>query len=136
QAEGVAGWDDCGLQTVAERVASRHQGRARRRARRLGIELFEAGARPRELIDIRCLDVGAVKTDILPAEIVGHDINNVRLHALGRGGREETAERERDESDSGRVERGTVHCGALTRVTGLGLSPTSSSPAYGVSQRA
>jgi hypothetical protein len=119
QAKGVAGWDDRGLQPIAERVASRHQRGARRRAHRLGIELLEARAGPGELVDIWCLDVGAVEADILPAEIVGHDVDDVRFRALGRGGRDEPAERERNESDRGRLECGKLHCGAVTFMTGL-----------------
>ena len=75
--------DDERLQAVAERVAARHEGGARRRADRLGVELLEPRPLPGERVDARRPDVGAVEADVLPAEVVREDVDDVRF----RGGR-------------------------------------------------
>ena len=58
--------DDQGLQAVAERVAPGHQRCPRRRAHRLNVELLKPGALLGKPIDVRRLDIGAVKADVLP----------------------------------------------------------------------
>ena len=77
QAVGVALRNDRRLQAVAQRIAPGHQGGARRRAHRLGVELLELRALGGELVEVRRLDVRAVEADVLPAEIVGDDVEDV-----------------------------------------------------------
>ena len=78
QAVGGDGGNDGGLQAVAERITPGHQGRARRRAHRLHVELRELRALRGELVEVRRLDVRAsVEADILPAEVVGDDVDDV-----------------------------------------------------------
>ena len=92
------GRDDQRLQAVAKRVAPRHQRRPRRRAHRLSVELLETRALLRQRIDIRRLDVGAVKADVLPPEVVGDDVDDVGARRLllsgGRGGRHQRRRRQ------------------------------------------
>ena len=79
---GGSGNDD-GLESVAERIASGHQGGARGRAHRLRVELLELHALLRQLVEVGRLDVGAaVEADVFPAEIVGDDIDDVGLLGL------------------------------------------------------
>ena len=78
QPVGRDGRNDGGLQAVAEGIAAGHQGRARRRAHRLDVELRELRAARGQRVDVRRLDVrAAVEADILPAEIVGDDVDDV-----------------------------------------------------------
>src|SRR5262249_55732011 len=73
-------WDDGGLQTVTKWITPGHQRCARWRAHWLNVKLFELCARGRKFVDVRCLDVGAtVESDIFPAKIIGHDVNDVRF---------------------------------------------------------
>jgi len=100
---GRAG-DDDGLQAVAEWIAARHQRRARRRAHGLHIELRELRAFRSELVEVRRLDVrSAIKAHILPAEIIGDDVDDVRFFILGvqRGHQQ----RERSEEEKGKAFR-------------------------------
>jgi hypothetical protein len=46
-------------------------------AHRLRVELFQPRAGGGELVKVRCLDVGAVKSDVLPTEVVGYDVEHV-----------------------------------------------------------
>ena len=70
--------DDDRLQAVAERIAPGHQRRARGRAHGLHVELRELRAARGERVEVRRLDVrAAVEADILPAEIVGDDVDDV-----------------------------------------------------------
>ena len=70
-------WNDQSLQTVAARVAASHQCRSRRGAHRLSVELFEPCSVLRQLVDVRRLDVGAVKSDVFPSEVVRHNVHDV-----------------------------------------------------------
>lgn len=80
QAVGAHRWDDQGLQSVAERIAPGHQRRPRGRTHRLCVELFQPRTRRSEPVNVRRLDIrAAIETDILPAEIVGNDMNDVGL---------------------------------------------------------
>jgi len=79
KAIGITRRNDRGLEAVAERVASCHQGCARRSAHGLGIELFEADSARSKLVDVWGLDVGAVIPDVLPALVIRNDVNNVGL---------------------------------------------------------
>ena len=88
QAVGGDGGNDGGLQAVAERIAAGHQRRARRRAHRLHVELRELRAARGERVDVRRLDVrAAVEADILPAEVVGDDVDDVGFSAAVAGQR-------------------------------------------------
>src|SRR5215471_5652576 len=71
-------WNDCGLQAIAERITASQECRLRRRAHWLNIELFEPRPTLSKLVDIRRLDVGAVEADVFPAQIIGHNVHNVR----------------------------------------------------------
>src|SRR5262249_33851940 len=42
------------------------------------VELLQPSPVLRELVEIRGLDVGAMEADVLPAEIVGDDVDDVR----------------------------------------------------------
>ena len=80
EAVGGAGRNDDRLQAVAEGIAAGHQRRARGRAHRLHVELRELRAARGQRVDVRRLDVrAAVEPDILPAEIVRHDVDDVGL---------------------------------------------------------
>src|SRR5690242_4817189 len=57
-------WNDQGLQTITERISAGHQRSAGRGTHRLYVELFEPRAILCESIDIRGLDIGAVKSDV------------------------------------------------------------------------
>jgi len=87
EAVGVAGEDDRCLQSVAERIAAGHQRGARRRAHRLRVELVHPRATAGQLVDGRRADVGAVVAHVLPAEVVGHDVDDVGLLRRGVGRR-------------------------------------------------
>ncbi|MFO0875344.1 MAG: hypothetical protein U0575_15435 [Phycisphaerales bacterium] len=82
EAVGVARGNDRGLKAVAERIAARHQAGPRRRAHRLDVELLDARAGGGEAIEVRRPDVGTVETDVLPAEVVRDDVDDV---GPGRG---------------------------------------------------
>ena len=72
--------DDDRLQAVAERITAGHQRRARGRAHGLDVELRELRAAGGKPVNVGRLDVGAaVEADILPAEIVGDDVDDVVL---------------------------------------------------------
>src|SRR5215475_4996824 len=71
-------WNDCGLQAIAERIAARQECGPRRRAHWLNIELFEPRPTLSKLVDIWRLDIGAVKSDVFPAQIIGHNVHDVR----------------------------------------------------------
>ena len=87
KAVGMAGLhDDGGLQAVAHRIAAGHQCCAGRRAEGLRGKLLELQPLGGELVDIRGLDVRAVKADVLPAQIVGDDVDDVRLIASATAG--------------------------------------------------
>ena len=77
QAVGVVGEDHQGLEAIAHRVATRHQGSARRRADGHAVEGLHPHAFPGQLVDVRRLDVAAPVAEIGIAEVVGHDENNV-----------------------------------------------------------
>src|SRR5262249_665069 len=70
--------NDSRLQTVSEGITTGHERGARRRTHRLHIELFEFRPAGGEFVEVRGLDVGAAKTDILPAEVVCNDVNDIR----------------------------------------------------------
>src|SRR5262249_54967375 len=106
QPVGVAGPDDRGLQPVAERVAAGHQRRPRRRAKRLGGELLEPGPVRGELVDVGGADVRAVKPDVLPAQVVGDDVEDVRPGGLGAAGSAEDAQEHAEASEPNRPESG------------------------------
>ena len=122
------------LQPVAERIAPRHQARARRRAEGLHVELRELRAGRRELVDVRRADVRAVEAHVLPAEIVGEDVEDVRLarggsrtrvrrgDRFGSAGDERNArERGAEGEDEGDTER--LHSsGSLERRASLGTA--------------
>ena len=76
--------DDGGLQPKAERIAASHQRGAGRRAHGLGVRPIEPRALGGKLVDVGRLDVGAAIADILPALVIGNDVDDVRRLALGR----------------------------------------------------
>src|SRR5262249_18283636 len=67
------------LQAVPEGITTGHERGARRRTHRLHIEFFELRPASCELVQIWRLDIRAMKTDVLPAEIVCNDVKNVWL---------------------------------------------------------
>src|SRR5262249_11044562 len=74
-------WNDQGLEAVAKRIASGQKRRPRRRAHGLDVELLEPRALSGEIVEGRRFDVRAVKADILPAQIVGDDVYDVRTRS-------------------------------------------------------
>ena len=71
-------WNDQSLQAVAAWIAAGHQCRSRRGAHRLSVELFEPCSVLRQLVDVRRFDIGAVKPNVVPSEVVRHNVNDVR----------------------------------------------------------
>ena len=71
-------WDHGGLQTVAERITASQECRACRRAHWLNIELLEPHSGFSQLVNVGRLDVRAVKADVFPSEVIGHDVNDIR----------------------------------------------------------
>src|SRR6476469_4016723 len=70
--------DHGGLQTVAERITAGQECCASRRAHWLNIELFEPRPGFSQLVDVWRLDVGAVKSDVFPSQVIGDDVNDIR----------------------------------------------------------
>jgi len=70
--------NDCGLQAIAERITATQECRPGRRAHWLNMELFEPRPTLSKLVDIRRLDVGAVEADVFPAQVIGHNVHDVR----------------------------------------------------------
>ena len=92
---GGAG-DDNRLQAVTERITARHQHRARRRTHRLHVELRELRPARRQRVNARRLDVrAAIEADILPAKIVGHNVDDVGFIRCGSG----QSEKHREQRD-------------------------------------
>ena len=78
--DGLAGV--LGDGTGAETIASGQNHRTRRAAERHGIETREAHAAVRQGVDVRGLvTVGPVAAEFGEAEVVGQDVNDVRLGA-------------------------------------------------------
>jgi hypothetical protein len=81
----LARQDHHGLQAVAEGVAPGHQGGTRGRAHRLGVELVQLCAGLCKLVDVRGADVGAMEADVLPAQVVRDDVDDVGTVCRGDG---------------------------------------------------
>jgi len=87
QSVGMTREDHQRLESVAHRVAARHQHGSGGRADRRAIERVHADAFVGELVDVGRLDRAAAIADIGEAEIVGHDENDIGLaHRLRKGG--------------------------------------------------
>src|SRR5690606_26528515 len=64
----------------------------------LDVELREAGAGGGEGVEVGGLDVrGAVEADVLPAEVVGDDVDDIGRARLRRGGARHADEGEREQ---------------------------------------
>src|SRR5438552_8487146 len=70
------------LQAITKGIAPGQECRARWCAHRLDIKLLEASTSCGEVIDVWRLDVGSVKTNIFPAEIIRQNVNYVRFGIL------------------------------------------------------
>src|SRR5262245_40233827 len=75
---GAGGGNDHRLQAITMRIAPRHERGPRRRAQGLSIELLEPDSAFCQLVDARRGDVRAVEADILPAEVIRQDVDDVR----------------------------------------------------------
>jgi hypothetical protein len=71
------GADDAALKAESDWVAAGHEGAAGRGANRLDVELVELDAARGESVYVRRFDFGSVVTDIAPAEVIGHDQDDV-----------------------------------------------------------
>src|SRR5215475_12675905 len=71
-------WDNGSLQPIAERITTSQQRRAGRRTHWLNIELFKPRSVLRKLVDVWRLDVGPVKPDVFPTQVIGHNVNDMR----------------------------------------------------------
>ena len=91
------GPDDVDLETVPVRVAAGEQRRARRRAARRRVEAREPHALGREAIERRRPDLASVPADVVPAEVVGHDHDEIRCALVGAPDRA----RQHDERETG-----------------------------------
>ena len=67
------------LQAVANRITARQQRRARGRADRQHVKLFQLRAAARERVEMGRLDFAAVPADIRPAQVIGEEVDDVRL---------------------------------------------------------
>jgi hypothetical protein len=85
QPVGLARQDHHGLQAIAEGVPPGHQRGTRGGAHRLRVELVQLCAGFRKLVDVRGADVGAMEADVLPAQVVRDDVDDVGT--VCRGGR-------------------------------------------------
>ena len=72
--------DDRRLQPITQGIAPGQECCPRRRAHWLNIELVELDSGFGEPIDVWCLDVGPMKADVFPAQIVRNDVNDVGRH--------------------------------------------------------
>ena len=67
------------LHAGAVGITTGHQRRTCLRAQGLRVEILQPHAAARQRVDVRRLDVGAVVADILPALVVGDDVDDVGL---------------------------------------------------------
>src|SRR5688572_5674012 len=97
---GRLGLEQSEFDVISNIVDARHQLRARRRAKRLDVAVFESHAGGGEPIEMRSLiRLPAVRRDALVTEVIGHDQHDVRL-ALGGA-----KERRKDEANDSSHER-------------------------------
>jgi hypothetical protein len=91
------GADDADLEAVAHGVAPGQEGGAGGGADGLDVELLQADAGGGELVDVRRLDFASVVADVLPAEVVGEEEDDVRpgggVGSCGEGEQEDKGER-------------------------------------------
>src|SRR5262249_14373914 len=81
--------NNLGLQAIAKRISARHQRSPGRCTHGVNIELLEARPRLRKLIDGRRLYIRAVESNVLPAKVVGENVEDVgTLGTLLRSGRQ------------------------------------------------
>ena len=69
--------DDRPHQTETDRIAARHQAGSRRRTDRRTVEALEPHALGGDPVDVRRRDVAAVEADVMAAEVVGNDEDDV-----------------------------------------------------------
>src|SRR5262249_1785472 len=81
--------NNLGLQAIAKRISARHQCSPCRCTHGLNIELLEPRPPLRKLIDGWPLYIRAVESNVLPAKVVGENVDDVgALRTLLRSGRQ------------------------------------------------